>query len=94
MDGYVAWLKLSREYDPMRGIDRTVAFQRVMNPEPAKTEYVTWCQCKLDTISKLTALKILTGPTVTGDYAGRDGIPRIANSSTITSLTRGSSMRS
>ena len=83
MDGSEAWLKRSREYDPMRGIDRTVAHQRVVNSEPATTEeqtrlclptwetnaekYETRYQTKLDTISKMTALKIPIGPTVTGD---------------------------
>ena len=69
MDGFVPWLKLSREYDPMRGIDRTVAYQRIMNLELSKNkkharlqlliwetnvdESETRYQSKLHTISKI-----------------------------------------
>ena len=74
----------------MRGIDRRVAHHRVVNQETAKTkehsrlclpiwetnvdEYETRNQKKMDTISKMTALKILIGPKVTGDKFIRDGV--------------------
>ena len=38
MHGFVSWLVLSREYDSMRGVDRTLAYQRSMNPEPSETK--------------------------------------------------------
>ena len=75
IDGVMSWLKLSREYDPILSIDRTVAYQRIMDPQPSKTkdkaglqlpiwqtnvdECETRYQMKLDTLSKMTASKIL-----------------------------------
>ena len=74
----------------MRGIDRRVAYQRIMNSGPSKTneqaklqlpiwktnvdEYETRYHTKLDTISKVTALKIFISPKVTGEkYTGTGG---------------------
>ena len=37
MNVFMSWLKLNRECDPMRGVDRTVVCQRNMNPESSKT---------------------------------------------------------
>ena len=36
--GFVSRFKLSQEYDTMRGMDRTVASQRIMNPEASQTK--------------------------------------------------------
>ena len=83
MVGFVSRLELSQEYDTMRGMDRTVASQRIMNPEASQTkeqsrlqlpiceatvdECETRYQTKWDTTSKMTALKILISPKVTGE---------------------------
>ena len=67
----MSWLELIREYDARHGPHRSVPTNHGSraghDQETSVDEYESRSQTRLDTLSKMTALKILIGPKGTGN---------------------------